>query len=244
MPKYAEPARARAFYRQVFAACAPLPGVDGAAYISFLPMVMRGGIWPVTVDGAEVDPRTPHTASLRLVTPGSSPPSVRRCSRPRRFAADGPDGPRVAVVSAVVRAPALAGARPARPAGATRLRRGHRRRRRAATSSVRGLERESEPQVYLASAQVPDGGLMFYAPKDLVVRSTRRPPALVPELRRIVAAAIRSSRCPTSGRSPTSWRPTRRASCRCASCGRSPAWPSSWRRGIHGVLAYSVAWRA
>ena len=37
---------------------------------------------------------------------------------------------------------------------------------------VRGLERQSEPQVYLPSRQVSDGGLVFYAPKDLVVSAT------------------------------------------------------------------------
>jgi ABC-type antimicrobial peptide transport system permease subunit len=52
---------------------------------------------------------------------------------------------------------------------------------------VRGLERESEPQLYLASAQVPDGGLTFYAPRDLVVKSTLAPGVLAPQLRRVIA---------------------------------------------------------
>jgi putative ABC transport system permease protein len=51
---------------------------------------------------------------------------------------------------------------------------------------VRGLERESEPQIYLAAAQVPDGGLVFYAPKDLVVRASGDLLSLVPRIRRIV----------------------------------------------------------
>ena len=38
---------------------------------------------------------------------------------------------------------------------------------------VRGLERESEPQVYLPAAQQRDGMLGFYAPQDLVIRATR-----------------------------------------------------------------------
>jgi ABC-type antimicrobial peptide transport system permease subunit len=52
---------------------------------------------------------------------------------------------------------------------------------------VRGLERESEPQVYFSSAQVPDGGLIFYAPKDLVVRSTVPSASLVPQIRAAIA---------------------------------------------------------
>ena len=57
-----------------------LPGVQHAAYISYLPMVMRGGIWPVILDfgglSAEAraswapDPSETRMASFRLVTPG------------------------------------------------------------------------------------------------------------------------------------------------------------------------------
>jgi predicted lysophospholipase L1 biosynthesis ABC-type transport system permease subunit len=54
---------------------------------------------------------------------------------------------------------------------------------------VRGLEGASEPQVYLPSPQVPDGGLINYAPKDLVVRASADAGALLPALRRIVARA-------------------------------------------------------
>jgi ABC-type antimicrobial peptide transport system permease subunit len=52
---------------------------------------------------------------------------------------------------------------------------------------VRGLERESEPQVYLASAQVPDGSLVFYAPKDLVIKTDATEEALVPAIRAALA---------------------------------------------------------
>ncbi len=54
---------------------------------------------------------------------------------------------------------------------------------------VRGLERDSEPQLYMSSAQVPDGGLVFYAPKDLVIRTHGDPMALVPAVRAAVASA-------------------------------------------------------
>lgn len=54
---------------------------------------------------------------------------------------------------------------------------------------VRGLERTSEPQVYLPPAQVPDGGLQNYAPKDLVVRTTSDTASLLPAVRRIIARA-------------------------------------------------------
>ena len=42
---------------------------------------------------------------------------------------------------------------------------------------VRGLERPSEPQVYLPYRQVEDGWFPFYAPKELVVRASSDPAA-------------------------------------------------------------------
>ncbi len=51
---------------------------------------------------------------------------------------------------------------------------------------VRGLEQESEPQVYLPPQQVDTNSLVYYAPKDLVVRSATATSALMPEIRRIM----------------------------------------------------------
>jgi ABC-type antimicrobial peptide transport system permease subunit len=55
---------------------------------------------------------------------------------------------------------------------------------------VRGLERTSEPQVYLSSRQVADGSIIGYTPKDLVLRSSGADPlALLPAVRDIVKRA-------------------------------------------------------
>jgi ABC-type antimicrobial peptide transport system permease subunit len=54
---------------------------------------------------------------------------------------------------------------------------------------VRGLEQESEPQMYFASAQTADGAFTFYAPKDLVVRTAGAPGALVAAVRAAVSRA-------------------------------------------------------
>ena len=54
---------------------------------------------------------------------------------------------------------------------------------------VRGLEQESEPQVYLPSPQVDDNAIIGYVPKDLVVRSSLTPAALTPVLRSIIGKA-------------------------------------------------------
>jgi ABC-type antimicrobial peptide transport system permease subunit len=52
---------------------------------------------------------------------------------------------------------------------------------------ARGLERTSEPQVYLSSKQDPDN--TYYAPKDLVIHSSGSPESLLPAIRQIVHAA-------------------------------------------------------
>jgi predicted lysophospholipase L1 biosynthesis ABC-type transport system permease subunit len=54
---------------------------------------------------------------------------------------------------------------------------------------VRGFEQSSEPQAYLPYRQNPDRGFTWYAPKDLVVRTSAEPAALVPSIRKIIARA-------------------------------------------------------
>lgn len=55
---------------------------------------------------------------------------------------------------------------------------------------VRGVERQSEPQVYLPYQQVADGSLVGYIPKDLAVRTvTSGAGDLLPRIREIIKAA-------------------------------------------------------
>ena len=51
---------------------------------------------------------------------------------------------------------------------------------------VRGLEARSEPQVYLSYRQMRDGNLVWYAPKDLAVRTTVNPTSLTAGIRAII----------------------------------------------------------
>jgi putative ABC transport system permease protein len=53
----------------------------------------------------------------------------------------------------------------------------------------RGLERRSEPQVYLPAQQVADNWLTYYAPRALAVRVTGSPTALAPAIRAAVRRA-------------------------------------------------------
>jgi len=189
VPKY-EPTQSRErFYQQVLSNVRSVPGVAQAAYISFLPMVMRGGIWPVTVDGRAEDPNSAHTASLRLVTAGFFETMRVPLLTGRDFQdRDVQGAQRVAIVSqsfvdrhwpgqdALGRRVSMAFA-DLTIVGVV------------GDVKVRGLERDSEPQVYMPSAQVADGSLMFYAPKDLVIRTHGAPMALVPAVRAAVASA-------------------------------------------------------
>jgi putative ABC transport system permease protein len=54
---------------------------------------------------------------------------------------------------------------------------------------VRGLERESEPQLYASAGQVPDTAFTNDDPKDLIIRYTGTAGTLLPAVREIVRAA-------------------------------------------------------
>jgi putative ABC transport system permease protein len=184
-PQYAATEKRQQFYDRVVEDIRALPGVTNAAYISFLPMAFRGGIWPVMLGGAEQPPA--GSVSLRLVTPGYfATLGIPLLSGRDVAASDTAHSPFVAVVSASFARQHWPGENPigrrffvaffertvVGVAGDVR---------------VRGLERESEPQVYVPSQQVPDGGLVFYAPKDLVVHATVPVTSLVPAIRGIIA---------------------------------------------------------
>ncbi|MCC7125826.1 MAG: ABC transporter permease [Acidobacteria bacterium] len=197
-PKYNLTERREAFYRQVLDDIHALPGVRKAAYISFLPMTMRGGIWPVltTVPDADSpqgfvapDPRDRRSASLRFVTPGFFEAIGTPFISGRDVSAsDTRTTPLVAVVSQSFARQHFPDRDPIGQAFAIAFG--------ARTIvgvvgdiRVRGLERDSEPQVYLPASQQMDGQLGFYAPADLVVRSSVPPTTLIPAVRSIIAKA-------------------------------------------------------
>ena len=198
-PAYRSTARREQFFERVLTDIRGLPEVQAAAYISFLPMVMRGGIWAVTPDGQPVDPAESRMASLRLVTPGffdtlQIPLREGRDVRPGDTLnpttplVEGVPVPSVAVVSAAFVRDYLSGGKPL----GQRFRIGFLEATIVGVVGdirVRGLEQDSEPQVYLPSAAVPDGSLINYAPKDLVIRSAGSTAALAPAVRQIIQRA-------------------------------------------------------
>lgn len=188
MPKYEATARRVEFYRSVLSEVRTLPGVSSAAYITSLPMVWGGGIWPVSVDGqAPLERSEGHTATLRFVTPEYFA-SLRIPIRIGRNLSESDvlDRQFVAVVSqSFVRRywPDQ------NPIGRHFQFCFHDRMVVGVVGDVRvrGLERDvSEPQVYLPYQQVQDGWVIGYAPKDLVVRTSGNPSALVPAIRQII----------------------------------------------------------
>ncbi|MDB4965832.1 MAG: hypothetical protein JWN44_1521 [Myxococcales bacterium] len=185
-PKYAKTGERAQFYDRVLTQTRALPGVSNAAYISFLPMAMGGGIWKANVPGQPPVEGAPRSVSLRFVTPDYFA-TLQIPIREGRDVSPADRGNRaaVAVVSESFVRRHWPGQNPIgkqlNVAFADRTVVGV-----AGDVRTRGLERESEPQVYLPYEQIPDGWMPFYAPKELVVRSSLDPAALVPQLRAII----------------------------------------------------------
>jgi predicted permease len=188
-PKYQTTAARERFYARVLQETRALPGVQSAGYISGLPMVMRGGIWPVAIKGANVQRDASNSASLRYATPGLLASLGIRLHRGRDISdSDTREHPFVAVVSESFAQRQWPGQD---PIGRTF---GFALNDRTVVGvvddvRVRGLERASEPQVYLPSGQVDDNQLIGYVPKDLVIRSSVPVEQMLPALRRIIASA-------------------------------------------------------
>ncbi len=189
LPKYDKTSVRDQFYTKVLTEVRRLPGVTDAAYISALPMVWRGGIWPVVVNGRSQNRAEGTSASLRYVTPdffatmGVPVQSGRDTSE-----ADTIDHPFVAVVSESFVRRYWPDQDPIGRHFDFGL---HDREVIGVVGDVRvrGLERVSEPQVYLSDKQVPDGWIIGYTPKDLAIHSSQPPERLIPAVRKIIAAA-------------------------------------------------------
>jgi putative ABC transport system permease protein len=186
-PKYEKTARREQFYSAVLTNVRALPGVSSAAYISFLPMAVGGGIWPVSVDGRPPRPSDRHVASMRFATPGYFATLGIPLVRGRELGdSDRAGRPLAAVVSqSFVQKYLPAGVDPigrhVQIAGGDRTIVGV-----VADVRMRGPERRSEPQVYLPHGQDPDASYVWYTPKDLVVRASAPLSSLVPAIRRII----------------------------------------------------------
>ncbi|MBA3555773.1 MAG: ABC transporter permease, partial [Gemmatimonadales bacterium] len=189
MPKYAQTARRHTYYSSVLSEVRALPGVSSAAYISFLPMEMTGGIWPVVMNGEPERREQNRVASLRYTTPGFFATLGIPIQRGRDVReSDTGESQFVAVVSESFARRYWPGADPLgrqfKFAFDERTIVGV-----VGDVMVRGPEITSEPQVYLPAQQVRDSNIIFYAPQELVVRGSAEPAALLPAIRDAVHRA-------------------------------------------------------
>jgi len=194
IPDYRRVVTREAYYARVTRDVQALPGVTSAAFISFMPMsTFRGGMWPVSVKG-DADEASGirganNVAAIRYVTPGFFKTLGTPLKRGRDIAGgDTRDRPFVAVVSESFVKRYFPNQDPIGRhftfAFADREVVGV-----AADVRFRGLERTSEPQVYLSSQQVDDDAITFYAPKALAIRTTGDPATLAPAVRDIIRRA-------------------------------------------------------
>jgi hypothetical protein len=154
----------RQFYQRVLGDIRALPGVKNAAFVSHLPMGrMRGGVWPVSLDGKTVNRADNQNAFLRYVTPGYlAALGVPLKSGRDTSESDTHSRQYVAVVSESFVKRFLPNETPASAIGRhftfalnERVIAGV-----AGDVRMRGLEQEAEPQVYLPFEQVDDGNII------------------------------------------------------------------------------------
>jgi predicted permease len=187
-PKYASPVRRKAFYDFVLTRVRALPGIQGAAYITGLPMVWTGLITRVEVPGQEVRSARSRGVSHRWVTPQYFK-TMGIPFRKGRDIGDADTGDRVWV--AVVSASFAERYWPDEdPIGKTFRHLDHTRTVVGVVGDVkvRGLERTSEPQIYLPAPQASDDMPAIFEPKYLVIRHSGDDAALLSAVRQIVGA--------------------------------------------------------
>jgi predicted permease len=185
-PKYDNPLQRVQFYDRVLARVRALPGVQSAAFTSGLPMVTTGLITAVEVPGRELASRRREGVSHRWITAEYFKTMGIPLQRGRDVEdSDRADRAWIAVVSTSFAERYWPGQDPIgktfRHLDDTRTVIGV-----VGDIRVRGLERTSEPQMYLAAAQAPDGMPGGFDPKDLVIRHSGQSSALVPAVRQIV----------------------------------------------------------
>jgi predicted permease len=185
-PKYDNPVRRVEFYERLLTGVRALPGVQSAAFITGLPMVMTGIITGVEVPGQER--RSPRSSGVshRWVTAQY----FKTMGIPLRRGRDIEDGDTadrawIAVVSASFAERYWPGqdsiGKMFRHQGQTRTVVGV-----VGDVRVRGLERSSEPQMYLPASQAAEDSPAIFDPKDLVIRHSGQVEALVSAVRQIV----------------------------------------------------------
>jgi putative ABC transport system permease protein len=186
MQKYDTALKREQFYLPVLENTRALPGVKSAAFVTGLPLVMRGGIFTAVPPGERDEHDGAYDVSMRMVTPQYFA-TLRIPLRRGRDVSDRDTltQPLVVVVSESLVKREWPGEDPigkvVKIAGEDRAIVGV-----VGDVRTRGLERQSEPQVYLPYRQQKDQDFINYAPKVLVVRTSGAPESLLAAIRRVV----------------------------------------------------------
>lgn len=248
-PQYDSNTVRNQYYRRVLDGVRAVPGVQSAAYISFLPMTMTGGIFPIVANGIPSNGSSGRNASMRYTTPEFFTAMGIPMRMGRDFAeTDELDRPPVAVVSESFAKKYFPGENPIgrqfgiTVGGAPMMEEivGV-----VGDVLVRGLERTSEPQMYLSYKQQAGSSFPFFMPKDLVIRTTAPMAEVMPAVRRIVHEAdptqpisdVRSLADLVSGQFAA-----RAVQVRVIAAFAAVAFFLA-AVGIHGLLAYAVSTR-
>jgi predicted permease len=173
-PAYAPNAARVALYRRVLDDVAGVPNVAQAAFVSALPLTLRGGVWPVYYPGQPAIPgRQTQSCLVRIITPKYFDVMGIPLIAGRTFDdRDNLKGELAAVVSQTFGDKMWPGQSPiGRRFTMLQIERtivgvvGEVR--------IRGIERTNEAQVYLPALQHPDNVWGNYASRDLAVKTTR-----------------------------------------------------------------------
>jgi predicted permease len=189
---YGAPAKRAAFYEDVLSRVRHLPGVVSAGYGTSVPLEWKGGTSGFVPENLERFDRTlSYDANHRQVTTGFLETLAIPLLRGRPIEAfDGPESRRVALINETMARQYWPGVDPL----GRRFKLGDPDSDAAWVSVVgivgdvrqMGLDQPTKAEMYLPSTQVPDQP--WFAPRDLVVRTTGEPVAVVRAVKDAIAA--------------------------------------------------------